>query len=378
MYICVDGEKSSELTRSVFCFIQTIEIANFKQVDQEQCNVHSVSVCIKVNVIGKVVFVLIVHIKQRDNIVSSSNSVRCLAVPDNWRTAEQSLTLSFCSISLIKNTLFGGFGMWRKDKFMFDINRSIVVNSNFTPRDEADKLRRFLYQRAIEAYQFHVNRYHTWMNYYSIFTGALFVGFCSLTTATTKIIEGSNSTLNHYCYIEHGKVLYTLDNNYTLLIIAICVLGIISSICWFMSLCGHEKWEHNWIKNIEYYEDGDENNDKNERIAESDKSYKSFILYKVIYENDFRAISTHIITKIFIISIILGWFVCFGNIIGGYCEGLFNKLLTDCIICSLLIILLFALLITSLVAIYIANKNPKHPKFLYSNIESKFLRSYKK
>ena len=49
--------------------------------------------------------------------------------------------------------------------------------------------REFLYQQAINGYQFHVNRYHTWMNYYSIFTGALFVGLCSLTTATTEISE---------------------------------------------------------------------------------------------------------------------------------------------------------------------------------------------
>ena len=29
------------------------------------------------------------------------------------------------------------------------------------------------YDRAIEAYRFQVERYHTWMNYYSLFHGAL-------------------------------------------------------------------------------------------------------------------------------------------------------------------------------------------------------------
>lgn len=253
---------------------------------------------------------------------------------------------------------------------MFDIINNTTVNNNSTPRDEAEERRRFLYQRAIEAYQFHVNRYHTWMNYYSIFTGALFVGFCSLTTATTKIIKGSSSTLNHCCSVEDGKILYTLDNNYTLLIIAICILGIVSSICWFMSLCGHEKWEHNWMKNIEYYEDGDESNDK--KIAESDKSYKSFILYKVIYEENFKAISTHKITKVFIISVILGWFVCFGNVIGGFCKDLFYNLLIDkkVWVFSILLVIFIYMVLSSLF------KKINWPKLFYSNIKSKFLRSY--
>ena len=37
------------------------------------------------------------YIQQRENIVSSSVSVRCLAIPDVWRVAEQGLTLLFWS-----------------------------------------------------------------------------------------------------------------------------------------------------------------------------------------------------------------------------------------------------------------------------------------
>lgn len=68
-------------------------------------------------------------------------------------------------------------------------NNTTITNNFSSSEDKMIEQRRFMYQKAIEAYQYHVNRYHTWMNYYSIFTGALFVGFCSLTTATTEIKE---------------------------------------------------------------------------------------------------------------------------------------------------------------------------------------------
>lgn len=254
---------------------------------------------------------------------------------------------------------------------MFDnTNNTTITNDISFSKDETMDQRRFLYQKAIEAYQFHVNRYHTWMNYYSIFTGALFVGFCSLTTATTKIISGSGSTENYCCYIEDGKILYTLENDYTPLIIAICVLGIVSSMCWFLSLCGHEKWEHNWMKNIEYYEDNSKSNDKNEKIAENDKSYKSYVLYKVINEEGFNAISTHVITKIFIVFVILGWFVCLGNVISGCCKDFTIELLVN----YKTIVFLVLLVIVVCMVVNSAREKTKWPKCLCSNVESKLLR----
>ena len=52
----------------------------------------------------------------------------------------------------------------------------VKVYSGNTEEDN----RRYAYEKAIEAYWKHVDRYHTWMNYYAIFNGALFVGFCTL------------------------------------------------------------------------------------------------------------------------------------------------------------------------------------------------------
>ncbi len=37
------------------------------------------------------------------------------------------------------------------------------------------------YEKAIEGRNFHYQNYNTWANYYSIFTGALFVGFYKIT-----------------------------------------------------------------------------------------------------------------------------------------------------------------------------------------------------
>lgn len=179
-----------------------------------------------------------------------------------------------------------------------------------------EKLREFLYQQAINGYQFHVNRYHTWMNYYSIFTGALFVGFCSLTTATTEISKKCSQAVSK-CRCMNDKSFYELTNDYGLLIIAVCVLGLISSICWILSLYGHEKWERNWMKNIEYYEDNKDDKDDIEN-----GNYKSFLLYKIVYDkNNFKAFSTHTITKIFIFGVITGWTFCLTYVIckNNYC-----------------------------------------------------------
>ncbi len=227
--------------------------------------------------------------------------------------------------------MFGGFGMWGEDSIMC---------KDENEEDKREQLRRFLYQQAINGYQFHVNRYHTWMNYYSIFTGALFVGFCSLTTATTKIEESCNSIINQCCSIKTGCKVYTLTNDYSLLILTLCILGLISSICWLLSLCGHEKWEDNWIKNIEYYEDK-----KDDEGAENDRSYNSLELYKVINgdKSKFKAFSTHTITKIFISYVIVGWVFCFALTICGknYCYSTMCCLISSTLIFIIPMIVIF-------------------------------------
>lgn len=134
----------------------------------------------------------------------------------------------------------------------------IKIYNNITDDDR----RKYAYEKAIEAYWKHVDRYHTWMNYYSLFNGALFVGYCTLLTATTKISLAKESncevsgTINNIMNTDIGNnILYlSISNNYTNLSFIICVLGLISSISWLLSLKGHNTWTKNWMNQIQYYE----------------------------------------------------------------------------------------------------------------------------
>lgn len=69
------------------------------------------------------------------------------------------------------------------------------------------------YEKAIEGRNFHYQNYNTWANYYSIFTGALFIAFYTL---------------------EHEKFLF--------LKILIMLVGLVTSICWNLTVKGHYHW----------------------------------------------------------------------------------------------------------------------------------------
>ena len=163
--------------------------------------------------------------------------------------------------------------------------------------------------------------------------------------------------LNYMIINTVVDILYgIIDPRVRCLIIALCVMGLISSICWLLSLCGHEKWEYNWMKNIEYFEDKGSND-----RAENDKSYTSFELYKVINgdKSEFKAFSTHTITKIFIIFVIIGWMFCLAQAI---CENN-NCVSVSC--CFIFSILVFVLLMT---IIFCCNSS------LYSAVNTKISR----
>lgn len=123
------------------------------------------------------------------------------------------------------------------------------------------------YDRAISAYQFQVERYHTWMNYYSIFEGALLVAFYSIDRCTV------------------GDIVYML----------IPILGFIVSLCWLGSIVGHRCWMNSWLNIVKYIENIDNNIKK--------KIYKSYSRN----QNKKNFLSTQGITKIFIIIVIIAW-----------------------------------------------------------------------
>lgn len=89
------------------------------------------------------------------------------------------------------------------------------------------------YEKAIEAYQFHVQRYHTWVNYYAIFVGALFVAFY------TVVSQLENIRCNPCC--DSGSFFSMW------LPLLIMTLGWFTSICWLASIIGHYKWMNSWI-----------------------------------------------------------------------------------------------------------------------------------
>ncbi|MDE6569455.1 MAG: hypothetical protein K2K43_02385 [Alistipes sp.] len=75
------------------------------------------------------------------------------------------------------------------------------------------------YEQSVKAYQFQVTRYNTWMNYYALFVGALFVGFYNVPKDALECLP-----------------------------ILISLLGIVASTCWMASLIGNCAWMNNYIK----------------------------------------------------------------------------------------------------------------------------------
>lgn len=223
-----------------------------------------------------------------------------------------------------------------KNEIGMTVNINEVIDNN-----------RYAYEKAIEAYWKHVDRYHTWMNYYAIFNGALFVGFCTLKTATSYVCKVDN------CYY--------LINNYEYLCLMICLLGVVASICWLTSILGHEKWECNWMNIIEKYEIDSHKVYRLIRVERKDMIFKNFPENekekKELLDTDvFKAFSTHSITKTFVSFIIIGWLI---TVIIAGCE-----VINSFICSSLLIILIVVSLIISVVALLIMGIN-------YSNVKGK-------
>ena len=113
------------------------------------------------------------------------------------------------------------------------------------------------YEQAVKAYQFQVMRYNTWMNYYALFVGALFVAF--------------------YIIICYSKGIDTNIINPKHLLIFIAALGIIASICWMASLIGNCAWMNNYIKAVK----------KNEAIffGEETGGDESLVVYQRLIKN---------------------------------------------------------------------------------------------
>lgn len=179
------------------------------------------------------------------------------------------------------------------------------------------------YTRAITAYQFHIERYNTWMNYYSIFVGALFIAYYSI------------------------KPDSTLDSNIKFIHPIITVVGLISSICWLASLKGYYSWLISWTHVVQFHE---------KRIIGNDDTLRVYTLISkdILKQNGF---STQKVTQVFITIIIGAWLSLIGfqlyKITSNQCTSICFP-----IIIALILICLFN------------SKDLK--KCLFSNIEPEF------
>lgn len=211
----------------------------------------------------------------------------------------------------------------------------------FCRRDCEDK-RKYAYEKAIEAYWKHVDRYHTWMNYYALFNGALFVGFCTLLTATTKIsekCEDSNATI-------------CLENDYGFLQIILCIIGLVSAIAWYCSILGHEKWEGNWMNIVLFYEDIDVY--KILMVSSGDmENLQEESSHRLIHGEKFKAYSTHKITKLFVFCIAIGWSLVILFSLCPCLKNIFDEKMTIWHFFSLVIIIIGIIKLICLILFYI-------------------------
>lgn len=148
------------------------------------------------------------------------------------------------------------------------------------------------------------NRYHTWMNYYSLFNGALLVAYCTLLVSTGWVIQQQFSC----------KTTYKLECGYWDFLIMIAFLGIVASYCWLLSMIGHNHWLNNWRQKLQ----GRYPNIMNDiSVEDSLVSQLSNICGKRVLPGFY---STAKITQIFIWTVITAWIMIFIYSISKYIK----------------------------------------------------------
>lgn len=101
------------------------------------------------------------------------------------------------------------------------------------------------YEKAINGYQFQVNRYNVWMNYYALFVGALFIALYSV---------WPKEEINNVSIVCDQCILTPSKNIDWVLPFVVSVMGWITSLCWYASLLGYRKWNGHWIGVIQEIE----------------------------------------------------------------------------------------------------------------------------
>lgn len=133
-------------------------------------------------------------------------------------------------------------------------------------------------------------RYHTWMNCYSLFNGALLVAYCTILVSTRQVIEmgGGISTNNG---LSGNARLFQLECTYWNILALIAFLGCVASYCWYLSAIGHYYWIECWRKGL----------NKKENIESLLELKNIDLITKHHYHSTFK------ITKIFIATVLYSW-----------------------------------------------------------------------
>ena len=145
-------------------------------------------------------------------------------------------------------------------------------------------------------------RYHTWMNYYSLFNGALLVAYCTILVSTGEVVK-------RLC--ESGNAKYCLDCTYWGFLFIIALLGVIASYCWYLSMIGHNRWLNNWRTKLQ--------NEKPEIMKSI--SGENLKLIKVCEKQVLPCFySTAEITKFFIFAVLTAWSIMLFYTISKYAN----------------------------------------------------------
>lgn len=168
------------------------------------------------------------------------------------------------------------------------------------------------YEQAVKAYQFHVQRYHTWVNYYAIFTGALFVAFYNVMFDFS--VDG--------CMANHSMTSLPVEWWFALLI---AFLGWFASICWLASIVGHYQWMLSWIRIVQLREREffqGENEEEHavfvydgvlvgrKGLGNSDSMLPGFISTQKVTQIFVRVVMLAWIAVVFLLGLAAGWGVC--------------------------------------------------------------------
>ena len=165
---------------------------------------------------------------------------------------------------------------------------------------------RVAYEQAIKGYQFHVQRYQTWVNYYAIFVGALFVALYNI-----------KPSMRNFCLCTPTSPL-TWE---LLLSYLVVVLGWLASVCWLASITGHYNWMLSWTHIVKLRERRFFHGKEPEQYV--------FVYDSILIDKEKQGkpnlmlpgfISTYKITKLFVKGVIWAWMLL--SLFLGACGGL--------------------------------------------------------